>query len=107
MTLREAVERTPGLENAWRKGLQALTALDKKHIRAEDTRRLCGSVHLDATLEKEHANANRWDYGAGHQPANRENGDEVVYWIGVHPASDRGGERSFRETAMAPRVFAR
>ncbi|HEV3259708.1 MAG TPA: hypothetical protein VG013_22765 [Gemmataceae bacterium] len=59
--------------------------MDKQHVKAEDTRRLTGSVDVDAALKATCPNDPRWDYGIGHQPANLD--DETVYWVEIHPAS--------------------
>ncbi len=88
MTFRDAVEKTPGLQGAWRSGLQALRGTDGKHVSVEDTQRLAGSVNVDAALTQSHPNDPRWDYAVGHRPTNRKG--EVVYWIEIHPA--RSGE---------------
>jgi len=85
VTFKNAVEKTPGLQHAWRSGIQALRGMDGQHVDAEDARRLAGSVNVDAELAQSHANDARWDYAVGHRPANC-NG-EVVYWIEIHPAS--------------------
>lgn len=86
MTFREAVQRTRGLENAWRDGFQALRAEDKPHIQAEKTRALRGSVDIDAAYQQAEPHANRWDFAIGYQHSNREK--EVVYWVELHTASD-------------------
>jgi len=49
---KDAVESTPHLGKAWKRGLQALRAEDKPHIEAEDPRKLLGSVDVDAALRK-------------------------------------------------------
>lgn len=86
MTFKAAVEKTPNLENAWRAGLQALRAEDKPHIEAQDTRKLTGSVDVDAALLHAEPNANRWDFGIAYQHTNRD--AEVIYWVELHTASD-------------------
>jgi hypothetical protein len=85
--LKDALERTLGLEGAWRGGLQAMPGADKQHVDAEDARRLTGSANVDAALAQSHPNDPRWDYAVGHSPTNRRG--EVVYWIEIHPASSR------------------
>jgi hypothetical protein len=91
MTFLEAVQSTPGLEEAGCNGLQAMKAADREHVKAQTTRRLKGSVDVDCAMREAHPNANRWDYGVGHAPTNVEG--EVVYWIEIHPATD--GEIKF------------
>lgn len=73
MTFKQAVEDSPELEGAWCAGLQALRRADRKHVDAQDTERLTGSIDLDSALrsKSEHANEPVWDYGIGHQPRNR------------------------------------
>jgi hypothetical protein len=85
MKFKEAVGKVAGLEQALREGLRALRAQDRPHIDAEDTRRLRGSVDVDAALRKQHPNANRWDFAIGYEHVDR---NEVVYWVEIHPASD-------------------
>jgi hypothetical protein len=84
---KDAVEKTVGLEGAWHGGLQAMPAADRQHVDAEDARRLTGSANVDAALAERHPNDPRWDYAVGHSPTNRRG--EVVYWIEIHPASNR------------------
>jgi hypothetical protein len=86
MTFRQAVEKTPDLQGAWRKGLGALRARDSRHISAEDTRRLTGSVDVDTALKATQPNANRWDFAIGYRHSNRRY--EFIYWVETHTASD-------------------
>ena len=87
MTFKVAVEQTPQLAGAWEKGLEALRAEDKPHIKAEDTRKLAGSADVDKALRKIEPNAHRWDFAIGYQHSNRTK--ECVYWVEIHTASDR------------------
>jgi hypothetical protein len=85
MSFRKAVETTPNLgPKVFRLGLQALGAHSAR-VRC-DTRKLRGSVNIDAALEEADPNGDRWDYAVGHH----ESGVDRVYWIEVHPASDHG-----------------
>jgi hypothetical protein len=86
MTFKEAIEKTPNLESAFRVGLQALRSEDKPHIEAEDTRRLCGSADVDSALLKSQPNANRWDFAIGYDHKNRV--QHVIYWVELHTGSD-------------------
>ena len=86
MTFREAVEATPNLSGAFCEGLHALRAQDKPHIEAENTRKLSGSVDLDAALRQVEPNANRWDFAIAYRHTNRK--AEVIYWTELHTASD-------------------
>lgn len=86
MNFKEAVEATAGLKTAYKAGLQALSRADRSRIEVGDTRRLCGSVNLDAALRSgARANEHVWDYGVCYTE-----GSPQVHWIEVHPASDHG-----------------
>lgn len=82
MTFREALQAA-GLEQAYCNGLQALRAPERAAIECREPRTLTGSVNLDDTMRERYPTENRWDYGVGLQ----QNGQEVVVWIEVHPAS--------------------
>ena len=86
MTFKQAVAQTPNLTAAWQPGLQALRAEDKPHIKAEDTRRLCGSADVDTALQRKEPRANRWDFAIGYRHTNRN--DEFIYWVETHTGSD-------------------
>jgi len=85
VTFRKAVKETPSVADAWRRGLGALRGVDKKHVDAENTRRLRGSVDVDTALKATCPGDPRWDYAIGHRPANFAT--EIVYWVEIHPAS--------------------
>lgn len=86
MSFKNAVEKTPHLEDAWQPGLQALRAEDKPHIHPQDTQRLRGSVDIDAALKKAEPNSNRWDFAIAYQHSNEPH--EFLYWVELHTASD-------------------
>lgn len=86
MSFRKAVQSTPNLNNAWRKGLGALQSPDKKRIRTSDPRRLLGSVDIDTALQAAEPNASRWDYAIGFEPGRPHT--PRIYWVEVHPATD-------------------
>jgi hypothetical protein len=86
MTFQEAAKKTPGLEEAYKAGLQALRAEDKPHFVAADTRCLTGSVDIDSALQKIEPNANRWDFAVAYQHTNRA--AEFIYWVELHTGSD-------------------
>ena len=86
MTFRQALKKTPHLENAWQAGLGALRVEDRPHIKAEDTRRLRGSADVDKALQQKEPHANRWDFGIGYRHTNRSK--ECVYWVEIHTAGD-------------------
>ena len=82
MTFKQAAEGTPGLSDAYRPGLQALSKADRNRIVCANPRRCTGSVDLDHALAIPMPNEPRWDYGAGL----RQDHSEKVVWIEVHPA---------------------
>jgi hypothetical protein len=88
MTFKKAVEETPHLKGKWQAGLGALRAQDRPHIQPASPKKLRGSVDVDDALKKvkEHAQANRWDFGIGFQHTNRN--AEVIYWVEIHTGSD-------------------
>jgi len=88
VTAEQAVNATPHLKGKWKRGLQALRAEDKPHIKAADTRSITGSVDVDSALMHlpEHAQANRWDFAIGYQHEDRT--QECLYWVELHTASD-------------------
>jgi hypothetical protein len=84
MTFKDAVEATAHLDHAWKAGLKALRARDRRHIQPESPPRLRGSVDVDAAMQPVEPQANRWDLAIAYQHANRD--EEVVYWVELHSA---------------------
>lgn len=84
MSFRDSVEATPELVGAYRRGLQALRAVDRQKLSLQRPRNLRGSVDLDGALADKYPDANRWDYAIGVQQV----GNHKVYWAEVHPARD-------------------
>lgn len=84
MAFKQAVENTPGLERAYRSGLQAIRNRDHSHVSCRNPRTITGSVNLDSALARTLPNEPVWDYGVGLKPPSKE---EKVVWIEVHPAS--------------------
>jgi len=103
MTFQTAVEKTRHLKHAWRAGLEALRAPDRRHIGAEDTRRLTGSVDVDTACRRADPDGNRWDFGIAYQHHNR--GQEVVYWVETHTASDSQVGKVIRKAQWLQRWF--
>jgi hypothetical protein len=87
VNFKEAVKKTPNLENAWVAGKGALRSQDKPHVVAGDNHRLRGSVDVDTALQKKQPNANRWDFAIGYRHANRQK--DCVYWVEIHTANDK------------------
>ena len=86
MSFREAVAATPQLgEGSYRRGLQAVDPAYRARVQCENTRRLCGSVDIDGRLQPIFRGAQRWDYAICYRESTQR-----VYWVEVHPASQRG-----------------
>ena len=86
MKFKAAIAATPQLKNAWKEGLSALRKMDRRHIKAENTRSLTGSADIDTALKPTQPTANRWDYAIAYQHTDRK--EEVVYWVEAHTGSD-------------------
>jgi hypothetical protein len=85
LTFKNAVERSSDLQDGWRSGLHAIREVDRGRLDAEDTRRIKGSVDIEACLSERRSGKRQWDYAVGFRPTNLS--QEVVYWIEVHPAT--------------------
>lgn len=83
MKFKQAVIQTLG-QNHYKKGLGALRSAHKKRIRVNQPQRITGSLDIDRALQPTLPDQHRWDYGIGLQ---RGQGQEVVVWVEVHPAS--------------------
>ena len=103
MTFKEAIEKTPSLKGAYCAGLQALRKQDAKHIEAEDTRSIKGSVDVDAANLAAEPQANRWDFGIAYKHTNRD--AEVIYWVETHTASDSEVSCVLRKAAWLQNWF--
>jgi len=97
MKFKEATEKTRGLENAYKVGLQALRAEDKPHIHAEDSRSLTGSVDIDLAYRDTDPHGNRWDFAIAYQHTNRE--AECIYWVELHTASNSEIKKVIKKAA--------
>jgi len=90
MTFKKAIESTPSVAASYKVGLQALRKQDKPHVQPQSPNRLTGSADIDAALTAAYPQANRWDYGIGHQPTNEANeANEVIYWVEIHSANSK------------------
>ena len=103
LTFKQAIAKTPSLAKSYREGLQALRNQDAKHINAEDTRAIRGSLDLDASNLAAEPPANRWDFGIAYQHTNRK--AEVVYWVETHTASDSEVGRVLKKAAWLQNWF--
>lgn len=75
---KEVVESTPEINSGYCKGLQALKGYATK-VSVDDTRKLDGSVDIDACTLNLYPEEARWDYVIGY--------DERAYFLEVHPAN--------------------
>ncbi len=73
------------MQGGLKQGLQAVRAIDRHRIDAEDTRRIKGSIDVETCLKMTRSRDRQWDYAVGYLPTNLA--EEVVYWIEVHPAN--------------------
>ncbi len=94
MRFKEAVESTPGLEQAYQPGLQAIKRGDHCHISCHDSRMVTGSVDLDSALATTRPNDPRWDYGVGVASRTRS---ETIVWIEIHPADSHHVDEVLRK----------
>lgn len=78
LAFRQAVEDTPEIRTGYCNGLQALGA-NARLVAAEDTRKLEGSVDIDACVHDLYPNGARWDYAVGYEGK--------AYFLEIHPAS--------------------
>lgn len=79
-----------------------MAAPHSKQVQCSTTRRLTGSVALDAELRRDpsHSRAARWDYGIGYaSPA----GVERALWIEIHPANTSEVSRVLEKLAWLKR----
>ena len=85
MRFKEAIEKTPALQDAWRKGVQALLPRDKKRIPKHVKESCSGSVNVDKALKATYPDKPRWDYAMS-VPANSK--EDCVCWVEIHPATE-------------------
>jgi hypothetical protein len=84
MSFRRAVGLSAAIRDHLCDGLQALKPADRKRVRVNQPRRLCGSVDLDGTTKAAAPDASRWDYVIG---LKTNGASDHVVWMEVHPAS--------------------
>lgn len=75
---RQAVESTADIAGGFRNGLQALGKNSEK-VSADDTKKLSGSVDIDACTRDLYPEDSRWDYAIGYE--------NLSYFVEVHPAN--------------------
>jgi len=83
MRFQDAVANSNDVRNAFRAGIQALSAIDRDKLSFTNTRKISGSLNLDAALAGLYPGQPRWDYGIGIKKT--EFTDKAV-WVEVHPA---------------------
>jgi hypothetical protein len=83
MNFNHAVRSSNDVRDAYQPGLQALLERDRNRLSCQDTRKISGSLNLDATLAGLYRDQPRWDYGIGIKKT--ESTDKAI-WVEVHPA---------------------
>lgn len=83
MRFQDAVANSNDVRDCCQPGLQALIERDRNRLSCQDTRRISGSLHLDAAVARLYPNAARWDYGISIKKTEAK--DEAI-WVEVHPA---------------------
>jgi hypothetical protein len=83
MRFQEAVASSNDVRDSYRPGLQALLERDRNRLTFKNTRKITGSLNLDAAVAQLCPNAARWDYGIGIKKT--ETTDKAI-WVEVHPA---------------------
>jgi hypothetical protein len=83
MRFQAAVANSNDVRDCYRVGLQAIMEGDRNRLSCRHTRKISGSLHLDAAVAELYPNAARWDYGIGIKKT--ESKDEAI-WVEVHPA---------------------
>ena len=83
MRFQDAVANTDDVRDSYRPGLQALLERDRNRLSCRNTRRISGSLNLDAAVGGLYRDQPRWDYGIGIKAT--ETRDRAI-WLEVHPA---------------------
>ena len=85
MRFQDAVANSNDVRDSYRFGLQALIERDRNRLSCQDTRKISGSLNLDAALagSELYRDQPRWDYGIGIKKT--ESTDKAI-WVEVHPA---------------------
>ena len=77
--LKTAVDKTEDVKGQFKAGLGAIKGSEKQKIVVPDTRKITGSLDIDASTASKYPKANRWDYAVEY---NKE-----TFFIEVHPGS--------------------
>jgi hypothetical protein len=83
MRFQDAIANSNDLRDAFQAGIQALSAIDRDKLSFTNTRKISGSLNLDAAVTELYPNAPRWDYGIG---IKKTEGNDKAIWVEVHPA---------------------
>jgi hypothetical protein len=83
MRFEAAVANSDDMKEYYRVGLQALLERDRNRLSCRDTRKIRGSLNLDAAVSKLYPGQPSWDYGIGIKKT--ESTDKAI-WVEVHPA---------------------
>ena len=83
MRFQDAVANSNDVRDCYQVGLEALLERDRNRLSCQDTRKITGSLHLDAAVAQLYPNVARWDYGIGIKKT--ELIDKAI-WVEVHPA---------------------
>lgn len=78
LTFKEAVEATPDVSTGYREGIEAFGEYKAK-IKVPDSKKIDGSLDIDAMTAKLYPDSNRWDYAICY--------DGEVFYIEVHSAT--------------------
>jgi len=84
MKFRTAVACTQEIATSLRSGLDALSNAHRNSIIAPRSRKITGSVDIDAALQSAYPNNNRWDYAVGYYISNQ---DDKAFFIEFHRAT--------------------
>ncbi|MGE5237737.1 MAG: hypothetical protein ACM3ON_02930 [Chloroflexota bacterium] len=84
MKFRRAIMNTDDVKGSYQPGLQALTGKDRSRLSCNDTRKISGSLNLDAAVAQLYLDQPRWDYGIGIE---RTVSADRAIWVEVHPAT--------------------
>ena len=83
MRFQDAVASSDDARDSCQPGLQALLERHRNKLSCQDTRKISGSLNLDAAVAGLYPGQPCWDYGIGIKKT--ESADRAV-WVEVHPA---------------------
>ena len=83
MRFQDAVANSNDVRDCYRVGLQALLERDRNRLSCQDTRKISGSLNLDAAVAGLYPGQPCWDYGIGIKKT--KFADKAI-WVEVHSA---------------------